>query len=159
MAGLRAAWASLGDAAELSELFARRGLTRLQGLRLGGARLAWRVDHALLRLLLETLADWILDVEVSVSNAAATQVHAGPVYQIREAGPWLEIRDEGFRFRICEAAVREAWVVRVPTPRGTMLALELFDGCERLIARMAGPAGGGGADWRRILHALPLVEA
>lgn len=159
VAGLRAAWDRLEHSHAFHGLLRDFGVSRLQALRLGGAERARPVPAEVARHLLTRVAAQALPVMVFVGNPGCVQIHSGPIERVETVGPWLNVLDPDFNLHLREDRVASAWIVRKPSVRGDIHALELFDGSGDCICQVFGaraPGEGERSDWRELLAGLSV---
>lgn len=162
-AGFRFAWKALEDTHDFVTMLKKFGVERVQGLRLVGRDLAYRVGTNGLRRALEIAAERRVPIMVFVGNRGTVQIHTGPVKKLKAIGPWFNVLDEGFNLHLREDHIDSAWVVRKPTRDGVVTSLELFDSEGELIATLFGKRKPGEAEldtWRAVVGELqPLADA
>ena len=134
VAGLKAAWNALEDTHDFHRLLARFNVGRVQALRLVEDALACRVAPSSLSEVLHIASREQLSIMVFVGSPGVIQIHSGPVHNVKAAGPWLNVLDDGFNLHVREDRLDSAWVVRKPTRDGDVLSLELYDGKGETIA-------------------------
>jgi putative hemin transport protein len=151
-------WEALQDTHDFFPLLNDYGLSRTRALEIGEGRFTRRVPTESLRRTLHAAAERETPIMVFVGSAGCLQIHTGPVEAVEHDAPWCRVLDPGFRLRLNEALVEQAWVVRKPTRDGDVTSLELMDADGGVIARLFGKRKTGQPereDWRAILSALP----
>lgn len=159
--GFRAHWQALRDTHDFHDLLKAFGVSRTQGLRLGGTDLARPVATDAEPTLLHAIAEQSLDLMVFVSNPGVVQIHTGPVHRLTTVGSWFNVLDDDFNLHLRQDAVVNAWVVTKPTVDGPVTSLELYDSTGNAIAWFFGKRKPGQAenpDWRALLMTLPTLE-
>jgi putative hemin transport protein len=162
VAGFRAAWDAMTDTHQFFGLTRKFGVTRTQALRLAEPRYARPVATDALRRVLDGAAASGLPIMVFVGNHGMIQIHSGPVVNVREMGPWLNVLDPGFNLHLRADLIASAWVVRKPTSDGIVTSLELFDAAGENIAMLFGERKPGRPEldgWRTLVDPLPALEA
>lgn len=158
---LRAGWRAMRDPHDYFALLRRCQVTRTQAVRLAGDEFAHRVDNGAVRVVLESAAQSGLPIMVFVGSAGVVQIHTGPVHQVKAMGPWLNVLDADFNLHLREDHIVESWVVRKPSPEGTVTSLELYDHQGRQIVQFFGKRKPGipeREDWRALVEGLPHQE-
>lgn len=149
------------DTHDFHDLLKTFGVSRTQGLRLGGTDLARPVATDAAPTLLHAIAEQQLDLMVFVSNPGVVQIHTGPVHRLKSVGSWFNVLDDDFNLHLRQDAVAHAWVVTKPTVDGPVTSLELYDSAGNAIAWFFGKRKPGQAenpDWRALLMTLPTLE-
>jgi putative hemin transport protein len=162
VAALRAAWAALEHSHDFFGLLRRLGVSRAQALRLAGPDFARAVPAAAARTLLERAAAAETPLMIFVGNPGCVQIYSGPVRRIEVVGPWLNVLDPRFNLHLREDAIAGAWVVRKPSLRGDVHALELYDAAGFAFAQVFGlrpPGERERADWRALATGLAAEAA
>jgi putative hemin transport protein len=132
--GFRAHWRALRDTHDFHYLLKAFGVTRTQGLRLGGTEFARSVATDAAPTLLHAIAEQSLDLMVFVSNPGVVQIHTGPVKNLKATGAWFNVLDDDFNLHLRQEDVASAWVVTKPTVDGPVTSLELYDSAGNAIA-------------------------
>jgi putative hemin transport protein len=161
VASLREHWRRLRDPHDFFAMLKKHQVTRAQALRLAGTEFARRASQGAARQVLERAAADGLPIMVFVGSPGVVQIHTGPVRHIKTVGPWLNVLDEDFNLHLREDHVAESWVVRKPSPEGTVTSLELYDAQGGQIAQFFGKRKPGTpelAPWRELAESLPGVE-
>ena len=160
VAGLRAHWRALRDTHDFNDLLKSFGVSRTQGLRLGGPDLARPVETAAASVLLESASELLLDIMVFVGSPGVVQIHTGPVNHLKTTGPWFNVLDPDFNLHLRQEDIASAWVVTKPTVSGPVTSLEIYDGAGHTIALFYGKRKPGQPEnpvWRTLLNALPAA--
>ena len=155
--GFRTHWKALQDTHDFYELLKTFGVSRLQGLRLGGEDLARRVDAHAYKPLLETAAEKELSIMVFVGSPGVVQIHTGPIHMLWQNPEWFNILDPGFNLHLRTGAVDSSWVVRKPTVDGDVHSLECYDSNGKTIMQLFGARKPGQAEdplWRELVTQL-----
>jgi len=155
--GLRAAWAVLEHSHDFFGLLRRFGVGRAQALRLAGPDFARAAPASAARQLLKRASAEDVPLMIFVGNPGCVQIHSGPVRRIEVVGPWLNVLDPRFNLHLREDAIASAWVVRKPSLRGDVHALELYDTTGFAFAQVFGlrpPGEREREDWRSLVTGL-----
>ncbi len=158
---LREHWRKLKSSSGLPLILDEFGINRFQALRLAGNEFVSRVPPDLFHGIMQTIADIQLPVRVFVGNIGVTQIHNGPIQNLRKTGPWLNVLDDEFSLHVNEEAIASLWVVNWPTAVGTVTSLEFYDAQGTNIALVFGPSwqeDGENPVWRDLIGSLPIVE-
>jgi putative hemin transport protein len=156
--GLRTHWWALRDTHDFHELLKMFGVSRTQGLRLGGTDLARPVEATAAAVLLNSAAELLIDIMVFVGSPGVVQIHTGPVNKLQAIGPWFNVLDQDFNLHLRQESVASAWVVTKPTVNGPITSLELYDIAGNSIALFYGkrkPSQPENPLWRALLTTLP----
>jgi putative hemin transport protein len=133
-------------------------VTRTQALRLAPSDFfAKKMSNGVLRQALNLAAADGTSIMVFVGNPGIIQIHTGPVKNIVDHGPWINVLDPAFNLHLKEGAVTESWVVRKPTVDGIVTSLELFNERKELICTLFGERKPGIPEleaWRAIVEQL-----
>lgn len=162
VAALRQGWHAMRDPHDFFALLKRHGVVRTQALRLVGEPLAQRVSNEAITHALGSAASSGLPIMVFVGSPGVVQIHTGPVRNIKAMGPWLNVLDEDFNLHLRNDRVAESWVVRKPSPEGTVTSLELYDDNGGQIVQLFGKRKPGVPElpgWRELIETLPTMEA
>jgi putative hemin transport protein len=157
VAALRAAWAALEHSHDFHAMLRRLGAGRVQALRLAGPDFARSVPAQAARDLLEAVARDAVPLMVFVASPGCVQIRIGPVRRIETVGPWLNVLDPDFNLHLRADRVAGAWVVRKPSLRGDVHALELYDAAGGAVAQVFGARPPGEverSDWRGLVTGL-----
>lgn len=152
-----AGWTSMHDPHEFPGLLSRFALSPLQALRLAPSGYAAWMPPATAHDVLARAAQDGTSIVVSVGNRGTVQTHAGPVRRIDVMGPWLRVRDAGFKLHLREDCITHAWLVKKPSAEGLVHSLELFDADGQAIATLSGerqPGQSERCEWRCLLDSL-----
>ena len=155
--GLGEEWSQMRDTHDFFGLLQRRGVGRLQSLRLMEGIHTRRAPLVAAERVLRMAAEANTPIMVFAGNAGCVQIHTGPVHRVMVQGPWLNVMDEGFNLHLRQDAVADIWLVSKPTDDGPVTSLELFDHAGDLIAMFFGERKPGQAerrDWRELAHGV-----
>lgn len=159
--GFRAHWRALRDTHDFHYLLKAFGVTRTQGLRLGGTEFARPVATDAAPTLLHAIAEQSLNLMVFVSNPGVVQIHTGPVKNLKATEAWFNVLDDDFNLHLRQEDVASAWVVTKPTVDGPVTSLELYDSAGNAIAWLFGKRKPGQPEnpaWRALAMTLPTLE-
>ncbi len=134
LAGLEEGWRSLQDTHDFHRLLGRFNVGRVQALKLVPNDLACPVAPEAVHAILEGAVSRQLAIMVFVGSPGVIQIHSGPVRNIKQAGPWLNVLDQGFNLHLRADRIDSAWIVRKPTCDGIVSSLELYDASGETIA-------------------------
>lgn len=160
VAGLRAAWLAMTNTHEFHGLLRRFEVTRTQALRLAGTDLAYRVDPGSLETTLREAARTEMPIMIFVGNPGLVQIYSGPVRRVVPMGGWANVLDPAFNLHVWREGVTEAWVVRKPTDRGVITALEFYDTAGEQVALIVGKRKDEQPEspaWRSLAEAAPTL--
>lgn len=156
--GFRKGWENLKDTHEFFGMLRQFKVTRTQALRLApNEHYAKKVSNGALRQALNAVAADQTSIMVFVGNKGIIQIHTGPVKNIVDHGPWINVLDPAFNLHLKEQAIAESWVVRKPTTDGIVTSLELFNERKELICTLFGERKPGNPEleaWREVAAQL-----
>lgn len=127
LSGLRLAWRELRNVHDFHLLLRRFQVERLEALRRVGLDYAYETKMTAHRQLMEAVAIEGLPIMVFVNNPGCTQIHTGPIHELKAMGAWWNILDPDFNLHLNEDEIGSAWVVRKPTEHGQITSYEIFD--------------------------------
>lgn len=136
--GLRMAWRELKNVHDFHVLLRRFDIERLDALHRVAPEFAFETERTAHRGLMETAVADGLSIMVFVNNPGCTQIHTGPIHQLKAMGPWWNILDPNFNLHLKEDEIGSAWVVRKPTERGQITSYEIFDKDDQLALTLFG---------------------
>ncbi len=151
---LRDHWRALRDPHDFFAMLKKHKVTRTQALRLVGDAFATRTDESSVRRLLEAAAIGGEPLMIFVGSPGVVQIHTGPVHNVKMAGPWLNVLDDGFNLHLRSDAIAETWIVRKPVPEGFVTSLEVYAADGTQIVQVFGKRKPGlpeRDDWRALL--------
>ena len=157
--GFRNAWENLKDTHDFFPMLKKFRVGREQGLRGIGSDLAYEVDNASARKVLNLVREYECDIMVFVGNRGCIQIHTGPVKKLVEHGPWYNVLDPKFNLHLLENKIARTWVTKKPTVDGIITALEVFDSLGNLIVTFFGKRKPGIPEldlWRKIISVIPI---
>lgn len=156
--GFQNAWKNLKDTHEFFGMLRTFKVTRTQALRLAPSEFfAKKISNQALRQALNLASADGTSIMVFVGNPGMIQIHTGPVNNIVDHGPWINVLDPAFNLHLKEDAVTESWAVRKPTVDGIVTSLELFNERKELICTLFGARKPGVPEletWRTIVEQL-----
>jgi putative hemin transport protein len=158
VAGFQNAWENLKDTHDFFGMLKTYKVTRTQALRLAPSDyFAKQISNLALRQALNLASADGTSIMVFVGNPGIIQIHTGPVKNIVDHGPWINVLDPAFNLHLKEGAVTQSWVVRKPTVDGVVTSLELFNERNELICTLFGARKPGVPEleaWRNIVEQL-----
>lgn len=159
---VRAEWREMTDTLQIETLLSRHGLARNQALSLLDEEFAWRLDGAAVDALFAAASEAQLPLMCFVGSRGCIQIHSGPIRNVKEMGPWLNVMDPTFHLHLRRDLLAEIWAVRKPVRRkdaeGHVTSLEAFDAEGNLAIQFFGTRQPGHAErteWRQIAENLP----
>ncbi len=156
--GFKAAWLAMKDTHDFFMLLRKFGVGRTQGLRLAPEGHAYKVDNNATKQMLEAAAADGTSIMCFVGNPGNIQIHTGPIKNVKELGPWINVLDETFNLHLRTDLIVETWVVKKPTDDGIVTSLEVFDQHGEIMAQFFGERKPGKPEleaWRHIVAQLP----
>lgn len=136
----------------------RFSVTRAQAMRLVGPDFARPVAVSATATLLREAARAGIPILAFCGNRGCLQIHAGSIQRVEAVPPTLAVRDPAFSLTLDEDRVTAAYVVRKPSVRGDVHALELYDAGADVLLQIFGdrpPQGPERSDWRALTVSLP----
>lgn len=160
VAAFQESWNNLKDTHEFFGMLRKFKVTRTQALRLAPSKeFAQQIDHLGLRRTLNLASERQVPIMVFVGNQGMIQIHSGPVKNIVDHGPWINVLDPIFNLHLKENAVAQTWIVRKPTEDGIVTSLELFNEKKELICTLFGERKPGIPElegWREIIRDINI---
>ena len=138
-------------------------IARHDAIRLIGEDYAERLTDDALDILFDRLSDEQVPIMAFVRNPGILQIHSGPVRNIKQVGPWLNVLDSGFHLHLRKDQFAAIWIVRKPTKGGDIYSIEVFDGRDEQVILINGDRRGGDVNervsrWDVIVGALPRAR-
>lgn len=161
VSGLRMAWRELQNVHDFHLLLRRFDIERLEALQRVGHEFAYETERTAHRGLMEKSAADGLPIMVFVNNPGCTQIHTGPIHELKGMGSWWNILDPGFNLHLKEDEIGSAWVVKKPTERGQITSYEVFDREGRLALTVFGRREKGQPEnpaWRELAESISSKE-
>lgn len=159
-AELRRRWSAMTDTHQFFGLLRDMDLHRLNAFELVGEEWAWKVDGDAVRAMMRLAADNDIPIMCFVGSRGCIQIHSGPVSQIKEMGPWINVLDPTFHLHLRLDHIAEVWAVRKNADNGHVTSLEAFDADGQQIIQFFGLRKEGReerSDWRDLIEHLPRV--
>jgi putative hemin transport protein len=123
----RKKWRRMWDTHQFFSLHRKFGLHRLQALRLGPPELVRPLSPEAGRQLFEQASRQDIGFMTFSGNRGCLQIYKGVAHGLRREADWFEVREGGFRLRIHEPSIAQAFEVKKPTLFGPITSVELFD--------------------------------
>ncbi len=152
------AWREMTSPHDFFGLLDTFGVTRYQAMTLADEALVWSMDRLSHRVLFPRLAAEQHPVMIFVANRGVTQIHSGPIHELKTVGHWYNILDPDFNLHLKETAIYQAFGVRKPLREGWVTGIELYDETGQLILQLFGERKRGQAEppfWRALVEQLP----
>lgn len=159
-AELRERWSKLTDVHQFFGMLRTLKIERRQALRLVGPDYAWKLDNSAVGSALHHAAADQMPIMCFVGNRGCIQIHTGPVANIKQMGPWVNVLDEKFHLHLRVDHIVEAWTVRKPTADGHVTSIEAYGTDGALIIQFFGERHEGERereDWRFLAENLPRI--
>lgn len=159
-AELRSRWEGMTDVHQFFGILRALDLGRHEALDLIGDDLAWRIDRDAIAALLHHAASENVPIMCFVGNRGCIQIHSGPVENVKETGPWINIMDPTFHLHLRLDRISSLWTVRKPNSDGHVTSVEAYDDQNRMIIQFFGKRGEGRRereDWRELAERLPRI--
>jgi putative hemin transport protein len=164
VADLRVTWASMEDTHQFQSMLRKTKISRHDAIRLIGDDYAQRLSDDAAELLFERLAAQEVSIMAFVRNPGILQIHSGPIRNIKQMGPWLNVLDSGFHLHLRKDHFAAIWLVRKPTSNGDIYSIEIFDEHDEQVILINGDRRGGDvsdavAQWDGLVEELPRAQA
>lgn len=163
VAALRESWAGMEDTHQFQAMLRKARISRHDAIRLIGEDFAERLTGDALNILFDRLSEEQVPIMAFVRNPGILQIHSGPVRNIKQVGPWLNVLDSGFHLHLRSDRFAAIWVVRKPTKNGDIYSIEVFDERDEQVILINGDRRGGDVServsrWDAMVHALPRAK-
>ena len=163
IATLRETWAGMEDTHQFQAMLRKTKIPRHDAIRLIGEDYAERLTGDAIDILFDRLSDEQVPIMVFVRNPGILQIHSGPVRNIKQVGPWLNVLDNGFHLHLRKDQFAAIWIVRKPTRSGDIFSIEVFDGRDEQVILINGDRRGGDVNervsrWDAMVGALPRAR-
>ena len=135
---LREEWDKLTDTHQFMIMTRRLKMNRLGAYRIAGEPYARRLENDAVTQLLHNAAETQTPLMVFVGNAGCIEIHTGPISNIVEMGPWINVLDPGFDLHLRKDHIAEVYTVTKSTRRGDAISVEAFDRDGMLIVQFFG---------------------
>lgn len=160
---LRQTWAGMVDTHQFQAMLRKTRMSRHDAIRLVGDDYAFRLAGGGAELLFDRLAADRVPVMAFVRNPGILQIHSGPVENIKQMGPWLNVLDQGFHLHLRKDRIAAIWLVRKPTKSGDIFSIEMFDDQDEQIILINGDRRGGDVSelvsrWDELVKTLPRAD-
>ena len=159
VAELKQRWSQIKDTHDFFPMLADLKLGRVDALTMVEGTYTKSVTPSSFKRALELAAEDGLAIMIFVPNPGVIQIHTGPVKNIKEMGPWINVLDPRFNLHLKMDSIAKAWIVRKPSVDGDVTSLEIFDANNQQIAFMFGARKPGDPEltaWRALLAALEV---
>lgn len=134
LAAYHAAWNGITDVHQFNRIMREFKLGREQAIRLGPTDKVKALQPQSVLQLFQKAAALQTPIMIFVSNGAVTQIHGGPIHQVRQSGDWLIIDDPDAYITINTSAIANAWRIE----RGGIYSVDLYDKEGQLITSLFG---------------------
>ena len=164
IAALRDIWAGMEDTHQFQAMLRRTRISRHDAIRHVGADFAVQLSLEAADQLFERLPADEVPIMAFVRNPGILQIHSGPVRNIKQVGPWLNVLDTGFHLHLRKDRFAAVWLVRKPTKNGDIFSIEVFDANDEQVILINGDRRGGDvsdkvARWDSLVNGLPRASA
>lgn len=159
---LRDRWSRMTDTHQFVSILRKLNISRHQAVSSVGDDFAWRIDNGSVWSMMNQAAAEQLPIMCFVGNKGCIQIHSGPIANLKEMGPWLNIMDPDFHLHLRADKIAESWAVRKPTDKGHVTSLEAYDAAGGLIIQFFGKRIEGQDEregWRFIMENLPRLPS
>jgi putative hemin transport protein len=135
---LRAGWDDITDTHQFLQMVRKLKLNRLGAYRMAGAPYVRPLQISAIDTVLHKAAESGLPIMVFVGNQGCIEIHTGPIKEIKQMGPWLNVLDPGFNLHLRSDHIAEVWQATKATKRGDAISVEAFDADGALILQIFG---------------------
>ncbi len=135
---LRAEWDKITDTHQFLQMVRKLKLNRLGAYRMAGAPYVRPLATSVVDTILQRAAEMGLPIMVFVGNQGCIEIHTGPINEVRQMGPWLNVLDPGFNLHLRADHIAEVWQATKATRRGDAISVEAFDAQGALILQIFG---------------------
>ncbi len=150
-------WRCLEHSHDYHGLLRKHGVTRSQAMRLGSREFTSQVPIDVIDRLFHAVEEADVPLMIFVGNSGCIQIFSGRIHRVVRIDDWLNVLDPGFNLHLRTGLIDSAWVVRKPSMRGDVHALELFDAEGTCIAQVFGerkPGTSERQDWRTLIQGM-----
>ncbi|KIC43379.1 hemin degrading factor [Ruegeria sp. ANG-R] len=153
---LRAGWDEITDTHQFLQMVRNLKLNRLGAYRMAGAPYVRPLAISAVDTILHRAAEMGLPIMVFVGNQGCIEIHTGPVNEIKQMGPWLNVLDPGFNLHLRSDHIAEVWQATKATRRGDAISVEAFDAHGALILQIFGVLAEpeAAAKWNELVRSL-----
>ncbi|TPW30537.1 hemin-degrading factor [Martelella alba] len=160
---LRGRWAAMTDTHQFFGMLSDMKLHRQTALESVGEDFAEELAETAVTDMFKSAATQPdLPIMAFVANSGIVQIHSGPVSNIVEMGPWINVMDPTFHLHLRRDHIARTFLVRKPTADGHVTSIEAFDAAGDMIIQFFGKRQEGFAErpaWRDLAEALPRLKA
>ncbi len=159
---LRERWQAMTDPHQFHGLLKDLNLDRLSAFELAGEKWSWQLDTGAVPALLRLAASEHIPVMCFVGNRGCIQIHSGPIVNIMERGPWINVMDPTFHLHLRMDHIHDVWAVRKPSDVGHVTSVEAYNKSGEQIIQFFGVRSEGNAereDWRGLAEYMPRFNS
>ncbi|MEW2915689.1 ChuX/HutX family heme-like substrate-binding protein [Ruegeria sp. ANG10] len=135
---LRAGWDEITDTHQFLQMVRKLKLNRLGAYRMAGAPYVRPLAISAVDTILHSAAKTGLPIMAFVGNQGCIEIHTGPIKEVKQMGPWLNVLDPGFNLHLRTDHIAEVWQATKSTKRGDAISVEAFDAQGALILQIFG---------------------
>ena len=161
VAELRDRWSAMTDTHQFALMIRALKISRLSANAAVGDDFSWPIRNEAIVSMMEQAVAEELPIMCFVGSSGCIQIHSGPIRNLKQMGPWLNVMDEDFHLHLRTDHIVSSWAVRKPTDKGHVTSVECFDANGDLIIQFFGKRIEGQDErsgWRGIVEALPRVD-
>ncbi len=153
---LRAEWDEITDTHQFLQMVRKLKLNRLEAYRMAGAPYVRPLATSAVDRVLHEAARTGLPIMVFVGNQGCIEIHTGPIHEVKQMGPWLNVLDPRFNLHLRADHIAEVWQATKSTRRGDAISVEAFDAEGALILQIFGVLAEPEAAkaWNTLVHSL-----
>ncbi|MFY2823535.1 hemin-degrading factor [Ruegeria sp. MALMAid1280] len=156
---LRSDWDGITDTHQFLQMVRRLKLNRLGAYRMAGAPYVRPLETSAVDIVLNKAAESDLPIMVFVGNQGCIEIHTGPIKEVKQMGPWLNVLDPGFNLHLRSDHIAEVWQATKATKRGDAISVEAFDAEGALILQIFGVLAEpkSAEAWNRLVWSLDAL--
>jgi putative hemin transport protein len=158
---LRDAWSRMTDTHEFFGMLKKLDIDRRAAVRSVGSDYTWKLGRNAVEELFGKSVESQVNLMCFVANRGIVQIHTGPIHNVQQMGPWLNIMDPTFHLHLRVDHIAETWAVRKPTKDGHVTSLEAYGRDGEMIIQFFGKRKEGNVEmpeWRGLVEGLPTAE-
>ncbi|AQX23177.1 MULTISPECIES: hemin-degrading factor [Bartonella] len=154
-------WRNMTDVHQLHEITSEFKIGRHDAVKHASNEFTNELSAESIEMMLNKAVEQEIPIMCFVGNKGCIQIFSGPIKNIKQMGPWLNILDDNFHLHMLISGVNKVWHVRKPISEGYVSSLEVFDQNGEMIVQFFGLRKEGQKEcekWRSLLNDLPLYQ-
>lgn len=157
----RSRWRDMTDVHQLHRIVSEFKINRCDAVKYAGNEFADELEVDAVEIMLNKVAEQGIPIMCFIGNRGCIQIFSGPIKNIKQMGPWINILDHKFDMHLLLAGIDSVWFVRKPTSDGYVSSFEAFDKNGEMVIQFFSMRKEGQKerdDWRSLLNSLPLRQ-